>query len=129
MADRPPSDDAWELDAGIVRPYLFTRGRTRPSRSSTLPVEAMLTATALARLTAGTLPGEQRRIVEQCATPQSVAEVAVAMRTPLGVVRVLVSDLYTAGLLDVHDTHEATADPADDIALLQRLITKVAALA
>ncbi|MGH9259401.1 MAG: ATP-binding protein, partial [Acidimicrobiales bacterium] len=37
MADRPPADDAWELDAGIVRPYLFTRGRTRPARTAVLP--------------------------------------------------------------------------------------------
>jgi Protein of unknown function (DUF742) len=125
MADGPPPDDAWELDAGIVRPYLFTRGRTRPARTAALPVEAMLTATALARATSRTLPGEQRRIVEQCATPQSVAEVAVNTKTPLGVVRVLVGDLYTAGLIDVHETH----DPAGDIALLQRLITRVAAIA
>jgi hypothetical protein len=124
MADGAPPDDSWELEAGIVRPYLFTRGRTRPSRLTALPIEAMLTATALARATAATLPGEQRRIVELCATPQSVAEVAAAMRTPFGVVRVLVSDLYTAGLVDVHHVD----NPADDIALLQRLITKVAAL-
>ena len=125
MADRPPTDDAWELDAGIVRPYLFTRGRTRPARTAVLPVEAMLTSTPLARATSSTLPGEQRQIVERCAAPHSLAEVASALRTPLGVVRVLVADLYTAGLVDVHETH----DPADDIALLQRLITRVKAIA
>jgi Protein of unknown function (DUF742) len=124
MADGLTPDDSWELEAGIVRPYLFTRGRTRPSRLAALPIEAMLTTTALARETVATLPGEQRRIVELCATPQSVAEVAAAMTTPLGVVRVLVSDLYTAGMVDVHRVE----NPGDDVALLQRLITKVAAL-
>jgi Protein of unknown function (DUF742) len=125
MPDQQPPDDAWELDAGIVRPYLFTRGRTLPARAAPLPVEAMVSATALARATARTLPGELRRIIELCGTPQSVAEIAARTRTPLGVVRVLVADLYTAGFVDVHQA----ADPAGDVALLQRLITKVAAIA
>jgi Protein of unknown function (DUF742) len=125
MPEPPQSDDAWELEAGIVRPYLFTGGRTRPARAVALPVEAMLTSTRLARATSSTLPSEQRQIVDRCAAPHSVAEVAAALRTPLGVVRVLVTDLYTAGLIDVHETHH----PADDIALLNRLITRVKAIA
>lgn len=125
MADRHPGDDAWELDAGIVRPYLFTRGRTRPSRATTLPVEAMLSATPLARATASTLPAEQRRIVELCTDPLSLAEVAAGLSAPLGVVRVLVADLYTTGLIDVHEAH----DPRDDILLIRRLITRIEAIA
>jgi hypothetical protein len=125
MPDHHPGDDAWELDAGIVRPYLFTRGRTRPSRATTLPVEAMLSSTPLARATSSTLPAEQRRIVERCAEPHSLAEVAADLSTPLGVVRVLVADLYTTGLIDVHEAH----DPRDDILLLRRLITRIEAIA
>jgi hypothetical protein len=125
MVDVFAADDGWELDAGIVRPYLLTRGRTRPLRSVTLPVEAMLTSTALARATASTLPGEQRRIVDVCGAPHSVAELAVAVRTPLGVVRVLVADLVTVGMIDVHEVD----DPADDIVLLHRLITRIEAIA
>ena len=37
MADHGGFDDAWELEAGIVRPYLFTKGRTQPSASVELP--------------------------------------------------------------------------------------------
>jgi hypothetical protein len=122
-------DDAWELDAGIVRPYLFTRGRTRPAQAAPLRIETLLSATDLARTTARTLPGEQRRIVELCDTPRSVAEVAAATRTPLGVVRVLVGDLYTAGFVDLHDTRDPANDPARDVALLRRMITRVATLA
>ena len=118
-------DDSWELEAGIVRPYLFTRGRTRPSPTVALPVEAMLTSTALARATATTLPPEQRRIVECCVTARSVAELATEIRAPITVARVLVADLYTAGLLDVHDVAGAAAD----VALLTRLITRVRAIA
>lgn len=125
MPDRRSGDDAWELDARIVRPYLFTGGRTRPSRATTLPVEAMLSSTPLARATSSTLPAEQRRIVERCTTPQSLAEVTTGLGAPLGVVRVLVADLYTTGLIDVHEAH----DPRDDILLLRRLITRIEAIA
>ncbi|HEX5945773.1 MAG TPA: DUF742 domain-containing protein [Acidimicrobiales bacterium] len=128
MADPHPGDDAWELDAGIVRPYLFTGGRTRPNRSTTLPVETMLSSTPLARATSSTLPAEQRHIVERCVEPRSLAEVASSLGAPLGVVRVLVADLYTTGLIDVHEAHEPR-DPRDDILLLRRLITRIEAIA
>ena len=85
----------------------------------------MLTSTPLARATAATLPAEQRRIIECCRSARAVAELAVEVRAPLTVVRVLVSDLYTVGLLDVH----RTTSPGDDLALLQRLIDRVKAIA
>ena len=125
MRDEAGFDDAWELEAGIVRPYLFTKGRTQPSRAVDLPVEAMLTSTALARATAGTLPAEQRRIVACCATARSVAELAVAICAPITVTRVLVADLYTVGMIDVHKVIGTTAD----VALLHRLIERVKAIA
>ena len=117
-------DDAWELEAGIVRPYLFTGGRTEPAHPA-LAVETILRSTPAGRLAARSLPAEQRRTVELCRVPQSVAEVAARLRIPLGVVRVLVADLYADGLVDVHDTHA----PADDIQLLHRLIARVEAIA
>jgi hypothetical protein len=125
MADHGGFDDAWELEAGIVRPYLFTKGRTQPSPSVELPVEAVLTSTALARATASSLPAEQRRIVECCAIARSVAELAVAICAPITVTRVLVADLYTVGMIDVHEVVETSAD----VALLHRMIERVKAIA
>jgi hypothetical protein len=125
MAERtPPPDDAWEVAAGIVRPYLFTQGRTRPALGS-LPVEAMLTTTSLGRATPATLPAEQRRIVAECRAARSVAELAATLNAPLGVVRVLVADLVATGMIDVH----APSNQADDIDLLNRLIARVKAIA
>jgi hypothetical protein len=137
------SDDAWEVAAGVVRPYLFTRGRTR-SETRTLAVEAMLSTTARAKAGTGTGPGagagtdgenegdgvdrlsllppEQRQIVDLCREPKSVAEVAAKLATPLGVVRVLVADLADDALLEVS---EREPDLASDVALLQRLIARV----
>jgi Protein of unknown function (DUF742) len=114
-------DDAWEVEAGIVRPYLFTGGRTEPVHP-TLAVETMLRSTPAGRLAAATLPAERRRTVELCRAPQSVAEVAARLCIPLGVVRVLVADLYTDGLVDIHETAD---HPRDDLDLLRRLIARV----
>jgi len=122
---RPPAvDDAWELEAGIVRPYLFTGGRTEPVHPL-LAVEAMVRSTAAGRLAALSLPAEQRRTVELCRLPQSVAEVAARLHIPLGVVRVLVADLHAEGLVDIHDIRH----PRDDLDLLHRLIARVEQIA
>jgi DNA-directed RNA polymerase specialized sigma24 family protein len=121
---RVPVDHAWELEAGIVRPYLFTRGRTEPAHPH-LAIETMLRSTSAGRLAAPTLPAEQRRTVELCQVPQSVAEVAARLRIPLGIVRVLVADLYAEGLVDLDEPQAA----AHDIALLRRLIDHIAAIA
>jgi hypothetical protein len=116
-------DDAWELAARVVRPYLLTRGRTR-SETRHLAVNAMLATRRDAGTGTGTelLAPEQRQIVDLCREPQSVAEVAAKLATPLGVVRVLVADLADAALLDVF---EPPSDPAADVHLLQRLIARV----
>jgi hypothetical protein len=127
MRDRAAAaalDDAWELEAGIVRPYLFTGGRTEPVHR-TLAVETMLRSTPAGRVAAATLPAERRRTVELCRVPQSVAEVAARLCIPLGVVRVLVADLHADGLVDIDDVAD---HPRDDLALLHRLIARVEAL-
>jgi hypothetical protein len=117
-------DPTWEVEAGVVRPYLFTGGRTR-SASRHLAVETIVVATPLGRDLAPGLPPERRGVVELCAHPQSVAELGARLAAPLGVMRVLVADLADDGLVDVH---EAIADLAADVDLLERLIARVRAI-
>lgn len=117
-------NDAWELAAGVVRPYVLTQGRTRPT-SRALAVEAMVCATARGREQLTDLTLEQREIVELCTTAQSVAEVASKLGTPLGVARVLVADLVEIRLLEVF---EGATDLVADVELLQRLIARVKAI-
>ncbi|HEY8547891.1 MAG TPA: DUF742 domain-containing protein [Acidimicrobiales bacterium] len=118
-------DDDWELEAGVVRPYLFTNGRTRPEREL-LAVEAMVTATDKGGAATAELTPEQRRVVELCATrTQSVAEIAAHLSMPLGVVRVLVADLADDHLVEVF---EGATDLVADVKLLQRLIARVKAI-
>ncbi|MDQ3579123.1 MAG: DUF742 domain-containing protein, partial [Actinomycetota bacterium] len=85
----------------VVPVYAFTAGRTR-SAGEEIPVEALVTSTELAeRHTAG-LNIEYRTIVEMGRQPVSVVEIGAALRVPVGVARVLVSDLANAGYLRVH---------------------------
>ncbi|WP_290060453.1 DUF742 domain-containing protein [Amycolatopsis solani] len=89
-----------EGGAGMVRPYFRTHGRTRPTRD--LPVETLVSITQRGR---AVVRGSTREETEICAllrTSQSVAEVAARRRIPLGVARVLLSDLADRGIVAVH---------------------------
>jgi len=97
-----------------VRPYVLTRGRTRPSVD--LPLEALLTVGPAA----GRAAGAAQALVQLCRVPRSVAEVAALAGLPLGVARVLVGDLAASGALVVRRT--AGAD-GPDLALLGRVLT------
>ncbi|WP_291412755.1 DUF742 domain-containing protein [Actinophytocola sp.] len=79
--------------SAIVRPYAHTGGRTRSSYD--LAMEALIS-------TSRWIPPEEttpqrRMIMELCARPRSVAEVAALLSVPLGVARVLLGDLATDG--------------------------------
>lgn len=118
------ADHSWEIEAGVVRPYLLTQGRTHAG-DHILALETMVETTWLGRNAADRLPAENRSIIELCCSPQSVAEVAAKLHTPLGVVRVLVTDLADGSLVRVS---EGMSDLVADVALLQRLIDKVRAI-
>ena len=126
MSDEPvPRRVGHDRHPRFVRPYVLTRGRTRgPGRS--LPLEASVWATT----EAGSLPKdsipEWRRIVEMCAPPMSLAELAARLLLPVGVVRVLVSDLTLAGAVSIDDGR--AVDAARDVHLLERLLDGIRAL-
>nr|WP_296070684.1 DUF742 domain-containing protein [uncultured Actinoplanes sp.] len=104
----------------FVRPFMLTGGRTRPLHDG-LRVETLLHA-APAALSAP-LRFEARRIVVLCQAPRSVAELAVALRLPLGVVRVLAADLVTEGHLRIEDQLGELP-----LALIERIRDRVRAL-
>jgi hypothetical protein len=109
----------YTTDEPVVRPFMVTRGRTQPLRTD-LRLETLVHA-APAALSAP-LEFESRTIVESCQAPRSVAEVAVRLGVPLGVARVLIADLITAGHL------ECLQAPALPIDLLERIRDRVRAL-
>ncbi|GAA2431179.1 DUF742 domain-containing protein [Streptomyces macrosporus] len=110
--------DRWFDDAAgpVVRPYAMTRGRTRSSRGGRIDLVALVIARPDADdpdgfgVPADTeppgLPGalgpEHLDIVARCRrAPQPIAELAVGLDLPVGVVRVLVGDLVAAELVRV----------------------------
>ncbi|WP_149179433.1 DUF742 domain-containing protein [Streptomyces sp. TRM49041] len=119
-----------------VRPYSLTGGRTRFGH-------VLLVETFVAALEApegreargarearegsrpagavGRLMPEMRAIVQVCRRMRTVAEISALLRMPLGVVRVLISDLADQGKLRVYGTGHGTGQP--DRALLERVLS------
>jgi hypothetical protein len=109
----------------VVRPYMLTRGRTSSTFSMFAlhaPVLALIVPEQLGR----TATPEDRRIIELCRTPTSVAEIAARLRAPVGVVRVLVGDLVEARMVQVREIEDRTEHR--DVRLLERLLEGIRGL-
>ncbi|MFI6012053.1 DUF742 domain-containing protein [Streptomyces sp. NPDC051243] len=118
-----------------VRPYSLTGGRTRFGH--VLLVETIVGSTAALEaaeerkeLTNGSLTGpygrvmpEMRAIVELCRRMRTVAEIAALLKMPLGVVRVLLSDLADQGKIRVYGTGTGHGTGRPDRALLERVLS------
>jgi hypothetical protein len=113
-SDRPVSPAA---PPSGPRPYVLTAGRTE-FVDPLIGVETQVTA----RL--GPAPSDLRpelaAIVELCAEPTSVAEIAARLRLHLGVTRILVGDLRAAGHLDVHTVDVTRPHDPDTILRVMR---------
>jgi hypothetical protein len=109
-------------DGGRIRPYLATRGRTRPNQE--IAIEALVSTTPSGREHRYDPEPERERILRLCHSPRSVAEVAAIVSIPLGVARVLVADLETESLVRVADPHAAfsgAVEPARNLSVLERV--------
>lgn len=109
-------------DGRRIRPYLATRGRTRPVQE--IAIEALVSTTNSGRSHGLDPEPERERIIRLCSSPRSVAEVAAIVSTPLGVARVLVADLEAEGLVRVADPHAAyhgSVEPARNLSVLERV--------
>jgi hypothetical protein len=101
----------------FVRPYTITAGRTKATVR--LPVEATLRRerrSAARELSTGAL-----QVLDVCDT-RSVAEVSALVSMPLGVVRVLVSDLIEQGLVQVQATITDRSTKDERIELIERTL-------
>ena len=106
----------------VVPVYALTGGRTRATGGPDMPVEAMVTVTE-AGVFATDLQLEYRSTVELAATPISIVEIGASLGVPVGVARVLVSDLVNAKYLVVHlPPTPTTADGGPAPEILERLL-------
>jgi hypothetical protein len=87
-----------------------------------MPVETLVTVTDSGSR-AAELHLEYRATVDLAARPISIVEIGAALRVPVGVARVLVSDLVDAGYLEVHlPPSVSTNGQGPSAAVLERLL-------
>jgi hypothetical protein len=101
-----------------VRPYTLTGGRTRARRP--LLHETLISAPNYDPAVERGLIAESRSIYRLCRDVRSIAEISADLAIPLGVIRVLVSDLAGDGLLRVHPTVQTGGET--DSELLGRVL-------
>ncbi|GAA1933358.1 DUF742 domain-containing protein [Streptomyces sodiiphilus] len=105
------AQDPWLDDAAgrLVRPYTVCDGRTRPKAELDLVTQVCATGRGGTRW-----PGpEHARVVELCGpSPVSVAEISALAGLPVGVTKVLLSDLLECGAVAAGPS-PAAGDPTD----------------
>lgn len=103
----------------IVRPYSWTKGRTRPVQD--LALETLVSTSTQGRDPARISSSEHQAVVGLCAEVRSVAEVAALLALPLGIARVLLADMIDMGLIRAHGSApELGSRP--DMALMERVL-------
>jgi hypothetical protein len=119
MPIEPHADDFGD-EAAMVRPYAWTRGRTKANYD--LKLETLVSTSD--RVHDDTLIGqvEHRAVSTLCRCPLSVAEVAAKLSIPLGVARVILSDMAELGLISIHQTF-ADDDIAAHLVLMERVLS------
>jgi hypothetical protein len=116
----PPAEVAemavQDLNTRFVRPYVYTRGRTRSRYELGLETLVSTPAAAFERPELA----EHLPVLDLCRRPTSIAEVAALVGVPIGVARVIVGDLAVTGGLVVHRTASAEGP---DVALMERVLS------
>jgi len=116
----PSSDHEWldEAAGPVVRPYALTGGLTRPSGQRF----DLLDMVGVVRRTGQQLPDlapEQLEVLARCQIPAPIVDLASDLDLPVGVIRILVSDLRERGIVTIH-----RAQPAGfgDLKILQEVV-------
>ena len=113
--------DRWfDREAGpVVRPYAVTSGRTLPSGGASFGLIVVVVATCQRQPQFLRLGPEHRRILSLCRRPTPVVDLTSEIDLPLGVVRVLLGDLTSEGMVRVLATQK---QPMTDERLLRMVL-------
>ena len=84
----------------LVRPYAMTGGRT--GADTDISLEAQIQASTRASQHLGAYRWEAAKLIDLVETPMALIEIAARLEIPIGVARVLVSDLVDDGAVVVH---------------------------
>jgi len=126
-ADLPRKPHDWlDREAGpVVRPYAVTQGRVAPTGTE-FDLVAFVVATMPDMPGGPRLQPEHHAIVAACWEPVSVAELASTLDLSIGVVRVLLGDLRSAGLISLYEP--PAAEQPHDIDVLKAVVNGLRAL-
>lgn len=123
-------DEGYE--ARTVRPYAVTGGRVRAR--SDLPLEALIEAQPGSGAASG-LPPEKRSILQYASEDFiSLAELSALLHLPIGVTRILVSDLADGDFIriingsDNDDSPTNSDSPALSLSVLESVLNGISAL-
>ena len=120
------ADDEADDRAYAVRPYALTGGRTRATKPD-LALEALVQA--LAPPDTLRLTPERWRILELTAHQfLSVMELAAHVELPVGIVRVIVSDLADSGSVRIHGLSSTSTAPATSLSVLESVLNGISSL-
>jgi len=116
-----PKERWLDRDAGpVVRPYAVTKGRTVPASGSFVGLIDVVMAVGDSPVPADARLGrEHRRLLSHCRQPITVVDLASDVDLPVGVARVLVSDLSHYRMLRVVAT---SPEPANNERLLRDVL-------
>ena len=119
-----------EFEARTVRPYAVTGGRVKSW--SDLPLEALIELMPGAVASTG-LPPERKAILHHAAAGFiSVAELSALLHLPIGVIRILVSDLADQQFIRVHSSQPVEVhtgeSPALSLSVLESVLNGISAL-
>jgi len=115
-----PSGGEWvDQDAGpVVRPYALTGGLTRPS-GQRFDLLDLVRAVRRAAWDLSQLSPEQAELLQRCQMPATLVDLAAGLDLPVGVIRILVSDLRERGLITIHRPQPAGFS---DLKILQEVV-------
>jgi hypothetical protein len=122
---RAPHD--WlDHEAGpVVRPYALTKGRVAPSATD-YDLVAFVQATGAPEAAGVILQPEHHAIVSACWERVTVVELAAHLDLSIGVVRVLLGDLRSAGLISL--SQPVAAEQPPDVDVLKAVVHGLRAL-
>jgi Protein of unknown function (DUF742) len=115
-----------DSEAGpVVRLYALTQGRTQPNGGASFGLIDVVVATGEGPPEYFRLGPEHRRILSVCRRPIPVVDLTSEIDLPLGVVRVLLGDLTSEGLLRIIS---AQRQPVPDQSLLRMVLNGLESL-
>ena len=126
-ADPPRFAHDWlDNDAGpVVRPYAVTQGRVTPVGGE-IDLVAFVVSTVNEQADEGSLQPDHHAIVAAAWEPVSVVELASTLDMSIGVIRVLLGDLRSVGLISMYEP--PAASQPHDVDVLKAVVNGLRAL-